>query len=187
MLLDICLGNKSVWRILLLYAESPGAGFIREDIREHTGMGNRALTMALKRLVSFRILKGYEKDYPYTVYKLNMDNKYTELLLSLLKKEREDLNYLPLRYQIIIRNFTRKVVDKINPEKVYLFGSVAKRTYREDSDIDIAVIVKDKKPEQELILSKLSENRIQTFIFSQEEFKDSTMYEDIVKHGIRIL
>lgn len=40
-----------------------------------------------------------------------------------------------------IRRFVDIVVSEFNPEKIILFGSYAKETYTENSDIDIAVVV----------------------------------------------
>jgi len=40
-----------------------------------------------------------------------------------------------------IIKFVEKVVSEYNPKKIVLFGSYARGTYNENSDIDIAVIV----------------------------------------------
>lgn len=40
-----------------------------------------------------------------------------------------------------IRRFVDIVVSEFDPEKIILFGSYAKETYTENSDIDIAVVV----------------------------------------------
>ena len=46
----------------------------------------------------------------------------------------------PLEY---INSLTKAIVEKVNPEKVILFGSYAYGTPNKDSDIDILVILKD--------------------------------------------
>ena len=38
------------------------------------------------------------------------------------------------------RRYCELVIKKYNPKKIILFGSYAKGTYRNDSDIDIAII-----------------------------------------------
>lgn len=196
MLLDICFGSKSAWRILILFGESPGAGFTRQDIRNHTKLGNKALSLALKRLISFGVLVKKKEELPLAVYKLNRDNKYCQDILNLLQKERQDLNHLPYHFSMIAREFSRESIDSVNVLSIYLFGSVAKGTYRNDSDIDFAIVVKEKKPKDDMainmITDKLSERfkkKIQCFIIREEQVskKRTKLVEEILKHGIKLV
>ena len=41
----------------------------------------------------------------------------------------------------VVRRYKDKVVSVMGPAKVYLYGSYSKGTAREDSDIDVAVVV----------------------------------------------
>ena len=41
-----------------------------------------------------------------------------------------------------VKQYKLLLNDHFQLEKVYLFGSYAKKTYREDSDIDVAIVVK---------------------------------------------
>jgi len=195
MLLDICLGSKSAWRILMLYGESPGAGFTRQDIRNYTKLGNKSLSFALKRLTSFGILTKSKGELPLAVFKLNRENKYSENILTLLQKERQELNHLPYNFTIIAREFSREVIDSVNALSIYLFGSIAKGTYREGSDMDLAVVVEDKKPQEDMainmICDKLSEKfkrKIQCFLLTKDNIskKRTALAEEILKHGIKL-
>lgn len=196
MLLDICLGNKSTWRILMLYGETPGAGFTRQDLRNHTKLGNKALSFALKRLIAFGILTKNKEQLSLAVYKLNKGNKYIQDVLNLLQRERQDLNHLPYNFSIIAREFCRESIDSVNASSVYLFGSVAKGTYRKNSDIDFAVIVEKKTTKEDMsinmVCDKLSKNfsrKIQSFILTQDQLtKNKTkLVEEILKHGIKLV
>ena len=196
MLLDICFGSKSAWRILMLYGESPGAGFTRQDIRNYTKLGNKALSFALKRLISFGILLKSKGELSLAVYKLNKENKYSQDILNLLQKERQDLNQLPYDFSMIARDFSREAVDFINTLSIYLFGSIAKGTYRDDSDIDFAVVVKEKNPKDDMAISmitdKLSEKfkrKIQCFILTKNQIDkhNTKLVEEILKHGIKLV
>lgn len=196
MLLDICLGSKSAWRILMLFGESPGAGFTRQDLRNHTKLGNKALSFALKRLISFGVLIKNNGELPLAVYKLNRENKYSQDILNLLQKERQDLNQLPYHFSRIAREFSREAVDSVNALSIYLFGSVAKGTYRDDSDMDFAIVLKEKKPKVDmainLITDKLTERfkrKIQCFIITEEQVrkKRTEFIEEILKHGIKLV
>ncbi len=195
MLLDICLGSKSVWRILVLFGESPGAGFTRQDFRNYTKLGNKALSFALKRLVTFGVLTKSKGDLPLAVYKLNKENKYVSDIINLLQKERQNLNHLPYQFSIIAREFSREVVDSVDVLNIYLFGSVAKGTYRDDSDVDFAVVLEEKSPKDDMAIStitdRLSEKfkkKIQCFIITKEQIsrKRTKLVEEILKHGIRL-
>jgi len=56
----------------------------------------------------------------------------------------EKLN-LPIEYKSLISFLTDKICDNDNIEKVYLFGSCATETVKDSSDIDLAIVVNDKK------------------------------------------
>jgi predicted nucleotidyltransferase len=195
MLLDICLGNKSAWRILFLYGESPGAGFTRQDFRKYTKMGNKALTIALKRLTAFGILVKIRGKLPLNVYKLNVENSYSQEILSLLKKERTDNNSMPYEFSIIAREFSREGIDAAEIQSIYIFGSIAKGTYRQDSDIDFAVVVKKKTPGADILLNDISERlskkymkKIQCFLMEESSMNARKgLAEEILKHGIKIV
>lgn len=45
-----------------------------------------------------------------------------------------------VNYQQEIERITKQIVDKFNPIKIILFGSLARGNYNEESDIDILVI-----------------------------------------------
>lgn len=180
----------------MLFGESPGAGFTRQDIRNHTKLGNKALSFALKRLISFGILAKSRGELPLAVYKLNKENKYSQDILNLLQKERQDLNQLPYNFSMIAREFSREAVDSVNALSIYLFGSIAKGTYRDDSDMDFAVVLKEKKPKDDMAISmitdKLSEKfkrKIQCFIITEEQVnkKRTKLIEEILKHGIKLV
>lgn len=198
MLSDICFGSKSVWRILILYGESPGTGFTRQELKEHTKLGNKALSFALKRLTTFNILSAKKDVLPLTVYKLNMNNPYTTDILNILRKEKNDLNNLKHNFALIAREFSRKVIDIVDVLGIYLFGSIAKGIYREDSDIDFAVVLRKKTPKDDMLISTIADEtskkfkrKIQYFIFTPRQISDSRkrskLTEEILKHGIKII
>ena len=76
--------------------------------------------------------------------------------------------------------------------KVILFGSYAKGTFHEDSDIDIAVILKDYKNlldiQRDLMrLRRKIDSRIEPHPFRENEFElTNPIVNEIVKHGQEI-
>lgn len=80
------------------------------------------------------------------------------------------------------------VSEKIKPEKVVLYGSYVKGNWKEESDIDIAVIVSECEHdflETEAMLYKLRRNiddRIAPVLL-EENNDDSGFLDEILKHG----
>lgn len=95
----------------------------------------------------------------------------------------------------LIEKFIKLVKEEnIVIEKVILFGSYAKGTNREDSDIDLAIISPDFEERDcievmELLLAKanLLNADIQTIPFSIEEYKEPKgIMEEVLKTGIEL-
>ncbi|PQP35613.1 nucleotidyltransferase [Desulfobacteraceae bacterium SEEP-SAG9] len=89
-------------------------------------------------------------------------------------------------------NFLKE--NNINFLKAYIFGSYAKGTYDEDSDIDLAIIIKNLKNsyDMQVHLMKLGrkfDTRIEPHPFDEEDFINSSIpivYE-ILQSGIEII
>ncbi len=97
------------------------------------------------------------------------------------------LNIIQRYYNIVSR-------QNINIEKLYLFGSYAKGTADEDSDIDIAVISENFKGDRFLDrrllvpLRRGIDRRIEPVPFRPEDFKDyDPLVNEIIKNGMRII
>ena len=58
---------------------------------------------------------------------------------------------LPRKYQSEIRKLTEVISKEYKPEKIILFGSMARNQANEDSDIDMLIIKKTKKRKVERI------------------------------------
>ena len=95
----------------------------------------------------------------------------------------------------IIENFIQLLKEEnIIIEKVILFGSYAKGTYRDDSDIDLAIISPNFKEEDcienmTLLLCKANilKADIQTIPFSVEEYNNPKgIMEEILNTGIEL-
>ena len=78
--------------------------------------------------------------------------------------------------------------------KAYIFGSYAKGTFHEHSDIDLAIILKDLVDEfdMQVLLMKLRrkiDTRIQPHPFDEKDFIDPCipLVNEILQTGIRII
>ncbi len=199
MLLDVCLGTRSAWKLLLLMAETPGKALTRKQIQEHTRMGNKVLVKFLLLLKKFDLIQETRLGRQY-LYKMNMANSYALQLLELIKLEKRDLNNPYFVTAIILREFVYELTN-LNLEKlqkIILFGSVAKHIATIESDIDVAVVLKEKDPKIELEIAaicrkieKRFKRTIQPHIFIELEFEEMKkrkvkLAEEILKDGIRL-
>lgn len=90
----------------------------------------------------------------------------------------------------LARKFKESIVDRFHPTKVYLYGSYSKGTQREDSDIDVAVVVNKMEGDwfANIPLLWTASRKINHLIEPVliEEIHPSPLYEDIQRTGIAI-
>lgn len=200
MLVDLCLGSRTAWKILLVLAEAPGKAVTRKELREFTKAGNRVLMQFLGVLEKFDIVLVGKAGREWT-YRMNLSSPYAEEILGILKKEKRELNNLELPVASVLREFAHCLLtaDYGNLSNIYLFGSYAKRTYAKRSDVDLAIITEKKDPNLELVAADMSEKlrrrfglELQPHFFTKEEFErlkksGHKLVRDIVKDGIRLI
>jgi len=91
-----------------------------------------------------------------------------------------------------VRAYSLLLQKYFQVEHVYLFGSYAKQTQTEDSDIDVAIIVKQLKGDYfttNPLLWKLRreiDDRIEPVLF-EKDFDDSGFLAEIENNGICII
>ena len=94
----------------------------------------------------------------------------------------------------IVQKYVEKVCENYKIEAIILFGSYAKGTEHEDSDIDIAIITDDftnDRFDEELNLKKLRweiDLRIEPHLIRIEDYKEvSTPFvKEIIDTGIKV-
>ena len=93
----------------------------------------------------------------------------------------------------IVHQYAELVNAAFAPEKMLLFGSYAKGNYTDDSDIDIAVVLKDFENaiDVQFELMKLRrkiDSRIEPHPFREQDFEQSNpLASEILKYGQEIL
>jgi len=93
----------------------------------------------------------------------------------------------------IVRQYAEVVNSAFAPKQIFLFGSYAKGNYRDDSDIDVAVILKDYENiiDTQLELKKLRrkiDSRIEPHPFRELDFEQSNpLASEIMKYGQEII
>jgi uncharacterized protein len=91
-----------------------------------------------------------------------------------------------------VKQYSSLLSDSFQIKSVYLYGSYAKNTNREDSDIDVAIIVNKLEGDYFSItplfwkLRRQIDDRIEPILI-EEEFDDADFISEIKTHGIRIM
>ncbi len=193
MLLDVALSSKAVWRVLTVLMEAPGRGFSSHELYDATALGGGSMTKALSTLKVHRLVKE-RRDGRFRYYHVEMTHPLAPLLRQLCDAEREQLNGLPWRVVILLREFVRRALETLPVAQVALFGSQAKRTAKPSSDIDVAVIVRTELTTAQLLaldgISRALEKRfrqdVQTHVFTEEQFghKEDPLIREIRRDGI---
>ena len=131
--LEDILGSKIKIRILRLFYRTRGS-YTGRDIAKLIASSPEATRMALNDLVSHGLLK---RDYVGTAhnYYLNEDHMLVDKVV----------NEAFFAEQNSIREIARIFKEKLGEEfqEAVIFGSVAKKKERPDSDIDILIVVSD--------------------------------------------
>ena len=94
----------------------------------------------------------------------------------------------------IVQKYVKKICENYKIEAIILFGSYAKGTQNENSDIDIAIITDDFKNDifdEELNLMKLRRNidtRIEPHLIRIEDFKnaETPFIQEVINTGIKV-
>ena len=162
MLLDICLGTRTAWKILFVIMSAPGKAITRKQVNEMTKTGHK-LDKYLTLLERFQLIMRKKQGKKF-LYTFNMSNLYAEHLLALYKQERKDYNAVDFEIINILRDFVYGLTqfDFKNICRILLFGSYAKRTYHTTSDIDLALLTTEETKQEEKLLHTDLINRLQT-------------------------
>lgn len=180
MLLDICLGTRSAWKILFVLCEAPGKAISRKEIQKFTRLGNKVMSKFLVLLEKFEIIRSHKEGNRH-FYKLNLSSPFATQIIDIVKVEKNELNNPDFAVLNILRDFVYELINLnlANLDKVILFGSYAKRTFMQNSDIDVAVIFSEKDPKDELVVIEIIDNlknrykkEIQPHYFTAKEFEE---------------
>lgn len=181
--------DRDCFKIVSLFALSPGSRFKREEIKEKIRLNNVPLDKALAKLVNCRILKA-EK----SLYGLDFESENAKKIVEIASKQYRELRDIPLDVFLLLTDLV-DALSAIKGIELHLFGSYAKLIYREKSDIDVAVIL-DRMPKG-LNLASLSQKlektygkRVQIHDFEKVPFyknKNDPLISDILRNGVRLL
>lgn len=92
----------------------------------------------------------------------------------------------------ISKNYIKSILDKYKIEKVILFGSFAKGTNHEDSDIDLAIILKSIDDIIDVQIDLLNLRNDDNLLIEPHPFRlidfnqSNPVASEILKHGIEL-
>lgn len=180
------LNDKIVWRILLFISYSKGRGYKFSEFKENLNLNNSSLYKALDKLEFYKIIKKKK-----TIYKIDFNNQLSEKIFEIIEFDKQKFNNLDQKALEIIFEFISEINQKIEIKNIILFGSYVKKTNTKNSDIDIAIISKEKIDLFE-IAYKIEEKynkKIELHYFSESDFKKtkSKLIEEIKRDGIYIV
>ncbi len=181
--------DQNIFKVLALFSLTPGSRFTRRDIKEKSRLNNVPLDSALSKLVKTDVLKK-EKNY----YSIDFESGNWRGLIQILAGQHKQLKEIPLDVYFILSDVAYYLSTQKETE-AYLFGSYSKLVYKEDSDVDIAVLATKKFVkkgfEKEIAwLEKIYKKGIEIQYFDKFNFyknKTDPLVKEIIKNGVRIV
>ena len=158
--------------------------YFSEILRE-TSLTQNTTLKHLDNLKKINLLISTKKT-AHTFYKINTKNPQIYSILSYFDYKR--FNELPSSRKRAITEFLESLEAKALI--VLIFGSTAKKTFTEESDIDILLVFNKKEEVDKKIIKDLEATtglHIQTFIIDYEYFKEQLLKEEdkVIIHAIK--
>jgi len=184
----INLINPNLAKIILIFAASPGRKWQRKEIKEMTGMNNVPLDNSLNELLTHKLINESKR-----IYSLNFENSIVQ---QTVKEIKEKISNLPFKIQFILVDFINSISKIKDAEKIILFGSYSKLVFNEKSDVDLAIVLKERSNLHEkkisLLTEKLSKRHkidIQEHFFTESDLKhkEDPLIKDILRNGIEFI
>ena len=180
--------DRNVFKIISLFALSPGSRFSRKEMKERVRLHNVPLDGTLAVLRKAGVLQREGR-----LYALDFGSEEGKTLVQLAVRQYRSFRELPFDVYLLVTDLAAFLATA--QVDVYVFGSYAKLVYRQDSDVDIAVLSTGTPDRQvtSLLAAKLEKTyhkRIEFHYFDRTRFtknKKDPLVKEILKNGIRIL
>jgi len=181
--------NSDCYKLLILFSLSPGSRFNRKEIKEKTRLNNVPLDKALRQILASGVAKR-EKNY----YSLNIADKSAKELLEICQYQYQQLRELPLTVFYLLTDLVDSLLF-LKGDEVWLFGSYAKLVYKENSDVDIAVLYSQEIRKENINkivakLEKIYNKKIEIHYFEKTGFykhKKDLLVKNILRDGVRLI
>ncbi len=181
--------TSDCYKILILFSLSPGSRFNRKEIKEKTRLNNVPLDKALSQIIASGVAKR-EKNYYY----LNIADRSAKELLEICRYQYQQLRELPLAVFYLLTDLVDSLL-LLKGNEVWLFGSYAKLVYKENSDVDIAVLYSQEIHKESINknvakLEKVYNKKIEMHYFEKTRFyknRKDLLVKGILRDGVRLI
>lgn len=177
--------TKEQLRILTVFSKDIFAELTFKLIKEKSRQkSNNVVQIAIKEFQKHGLLN-IKKVGDIIVYSLNLRNNLTLACLNIINEEELNKRNIPKK---LLRDIQERIAKHTEFFILLVFGSYAKNTATDKSDLDIAVIVDSENIKKEITPSIQTIKRreiinIDYHIFTRQEFLDmlNTDYENLGK------
>ncbi len=181
--------DQNIFKILTLFSLAPGSRFTRKEIKEKTQLNNVPLDASLSKLIKTPILKRQG-----SYYYMDFENEERGKIMQIIASQYKQLKEIPLDVYFILVDLVYRLSNAKEVD-AYLFGSYSKLVYKEDSDVDIAVLTTKKFNKNQLEkengrLKKIYNKNVEIHYFDKFSFyknKKDPLVREIIKNGVRII
>lgn len=185
-MISTILNDKVTWKILFEFSYAKGKGYRATELKKSIGINNASLYKVLDKLDFYKII--FKEN---SFYKIDFTIPLSEKLFDIIEQDKKKFNYIDKNAIFILIDFLEKIDSFTAIKQIYVFGSYAKRTNSIYSDIDIAIISKEKIDLFEIIypLENKYDKTIEIHNFLEKEFSknNSKLIEEIKRDGIALL
>lgn len=185
-MIENILANKTNHQIIRAMMREPNMWFSLSKLRTEIGCGVGSLYFGIKTLLLHKII---EKEAGKKILRVKISsNEISRKITDILKYDFEFVNGLDYSLYPILSDIVKILISKFdNIENIILYGSVARGRFREESDIDICVILLEKNPKKEseasIEINKLKRT-INIIYFSKKEFQKLKKEEHLLTKSI---
>lgn len=162
----ITLIRAGIWKILELFYKNKNAPLHLREISRQIKLGEGPVTRHLNYLVKKTVLR-FEREA--NLKKFCISQKFIPRIFPLYDIERFDA--LTLLRKNAVKNYISELTKK--PVFVIVFGSTAKGTFKEQSDIDLLVVFNEKTNDTQAVKFAESQTgmQISTIQMTLDKFK----------------
>ncbi len=162
--------KPAVYKILNLFYKNKNTPLHLRDISRKTGMNESSIFRQLNILVKSGILKSHLEA---NLKKFKLNTLILPDIFPLFDQER--IQNLPLLRKNALKYYLEQL--PVKPLLAIVFGSTAKGTFRDDSDLDLLIITNSnqKDIEAKKYVSALTNMRIQSFTLTEKRFKQELL------------
>lgn len=177
--------SKGKEKILACFYRNKSKELYFSEILRETNLTQNTTLKHLNNLAKNNLIISTKK-IAHTFYKINAKNPQIYSIFSYFDYKK--FNELPSSRKRAINDFLENL--EIKPVITLIFGSTAKKTFTEDSDIDVLLVFNKKEEIAKKIvrdLEAITGFHIQTFVIDHDYFKEQILKEEdkVIIHAIK--